>query len=212
MSSRQRSSSGNNEETAGQHPPRSVAAVSTGDTRTTVTRRVQRVPADWPTLHLEDSIPEWTELVVDGLVRHRLRLDLSALLDLDAEQRNVPLHCVWGWSRPDPVWTGVGLNLVLDRAEPMGTHVTVWSASGVYSACLPIADARRGMLVWGRDGEPLMPASGGPLRFLGPPDHWGYKGVKWAARVTVGDRFVPGFWESKVADPVGRVPEGVELE
>jgi hypothetical protein len=25
-------------------------------------------------------------------------------------------------------------------------------------------------------------------------------------RLTVGDRFVPGFWESRIGDPVGRIP------
>jgi hypothetical protein len=27
----------------------------------------------------------------------------------------------------------------------------------------------------------------------------------------VGDRFVPGFWESRIGDPVGRIPEEVVL-
>jgi len=44
-----------------------------------------------------------------------------------------------------------------------------------------------------------------------PPELWAYKGVKWASRVTVGDRFTPGFWESRIGDPVGTIPEEVVL-
>ena len=86
-------------------------------------------------------------------------------------------------------------------------HVTVTSASDTYSACLTLADAARGFLAWARDGERLAPMHGGPLRYISPPDYWAYKDVKWASRVTVRDGFRPGFWEAKVADPVGRIPE-----
>jgi len=175
-------------------------------------RRVQRVPEDWPLLHLEAAVPPWgPALAVGGMVRHQLRLDLADLGQLGPETRAIPLHCVWGWSRPDVSWDGVGLDRVLELAEPEGGYVTVVAASDVYSSCLPVEDAVRGLLAWRRDGKELPCEAGGPLRYVGPPDHWGYKGVKWAARVTVGDRFVPGFWEARVADPVGHIPEEVEL-
>jgi DMSO/TMAO reductase YedYZ molybdopterin-dependent catalytic subunit len=58
----------------------------------------------------------------------------------------------------------------------------------------------------------VIPAqAGGPVRFVSPPGYWGYKHVKWAARADIVDRFCPGFWETKVGDPVGRIPEGVEI-
>ena len=174
-------------------------------------RRVQRVPESWPILHLEASVPRWTGLVVDGLVRRPLRLDRESLPDLGTTERSVPVHCVWGWSRPDGRWTGVAMGDVLAAASPLGGWVTVRSASGAYSSCLPIADAARGLLAWARDGRDLPPEEGAPLRFLPPPDYWAYKGVKWAARITVGDRFLLGLWESKVADPLGRIPADVDL-
>lgn len=175
--------------------------------------RVQRVPADWPIVHLEADAPPWDGLVVEGTVQHRRRFsldDLRALADDDGPL-DLPLHCVWGWSRPDVSWHGVALGVVLDLVGAEGAFVTVHAGSDVYSACLPAADARRGLLAWARDGEALSSEAGGPLRFVGPPDYWAYKGVKWATRVVVGDRFAPGFWESKVADPVGRIPEDVVL-
>lgn len=175
-----------------------------------VARRVQRVPAEWPVLHLEHELPGWDGLLVQGLARHPRRFDLAALATLGTERRRLAVHCVWGWSRSDPVWDGVGLDRLFDIVEPTGDWVELHSSSGTYSACLPIADAARGMLAWARDGETLTAEAGGPLRFLPPPEYWAYKGVKWAARVVVGDRFRPGFWESKVADPMGRIPEEVE--
>ena len=174
-------------------------------------RRVQRVPEACPVLHLETSVPEWTAVAVDGMVRRRLRLDAAQLREFPVTDRTVPIHCVWGWSRPDGRWTGVPVTHLLDAATPLAAWVTVRSASGAYSSSLPIADAARGLLAWKRDGRDLAPEEGGPLRFLAPPDYWGYKGVKWAARITVVDRFLLGLWESKVADPLGRIPSDVEL-
>ena len=176
-------------------------------------QRVQRVPSDWPVVHLENAPPSWPGLVVDGLVRAPARYDdVDALAALGAEQRAIPLHCVWGWSRPDATWEGVPLSTLLEAAGVNGgTHVTFSSASGTYSSCLPVADAARGLLAWTRDGERLSPEAGGPLRFVTPPEYWAYKGVKWTARVSVTNRFLPGFWEARVADPVGRIPQAVVL-
>ncbi len=178
---------------------------------TTPTQRVQRVPSEWPVLHLEAETPDWDGLVVDGLVRAPRRFDLTTLAALGAEERAIPLHCVWGWSRPDATWEGVSLSALLHATGAEGSHVIVSSASDAYSGCLPLADAARGMLAWRRDGELLAPEAGGPLRFVTPPEYWAYKGVKWAARVSVTNRFVPGFWEARVADPVGKIPPEVLL-
>ena len=168
--------------------------------------RVQRVPEQWPIVHLESEIPEWEHLAVDGHVAHSRRLTIGDLGLLGVEEREIDVHCVWGWSRPAVRWTGVGVDRVLALAGVQGSHVTVQAASDEYSACLPVFDAARGFLAWARDGEPLVPEEGGPLRFVPPPELWGYKGVKWVQRLTVGDRFVPGFWESRIGDPVGRIP------
>ena len=176
-------------------------------------RRVQRVPEAWPVLHLETDVPGWNGLRVDGLVGAGRHFDLSALRALGSDEYHLAVHCVWGWSRPEVRWQGVSLGRLLDAVgiAKSATHVVVESASDTYSSCLPLADGAEGVLAWGRDGEPLAPEAGGPLRYVGPSSYWGYKGVKWAARVGVTDHFVPGFWESKVADPVGRIPAEVEL-
>lgn len=171
--------------------------------------RVQRTAETWPTLHLEAEVPEFDTLAIDGAVRHPRRFRVDELRSLGEEERAIALHCVWGWSRPDATWTGLDMGLLLSLVEPEGDWVTVSAASGVYSACLPRSDAERGVLAWARDGEPLEPMAGGPLRFVPPAHYWAYKGVKWAARITVSHHFRAGPWESRVADPMGRIPEEV---
>ncbi|HWC39517.1 MAG TPA: molybdopterin-dependent oxidoreductase [Acidimicrobiales bacterium] len=177
------------------------------------TRRVQRVPETWPVVHLEADPPRWSCLTVGGLVRSSGRFDLAALRELGPVRLNLAVHCVWGWSRPRVTWDGVPLGRLLETAgvDPTATHAVIEAASDTYSSCLPLEDAVRGMLAWARDGEILSDEGGGPLRYVGPPTYWGYKGVKWASQVRLTDRFTAGFWESKVADPFGRIPEEIEL-
>ena len=178
------------------------------------TRRVQRVAERWPVVHLESEIPDVTSVTVDGLVHHPRVLSLRDLVALDGGEHVLDLHCVWGWSKPGVRWTGVPLAAVLAitgidcGGDP---YVTVSSASDTYSSCLPLHDAARGILAWARDGSLLPDEHGGPMRYLAPVEYWAYKGVKWANRVTVVDRFCAGFWETRLPDPVGRIPEEVEL-
>lgn len=162
-------------------------------------------------LHLEQEIPSVERVTVDGLVSAPRSYSLQQLQRLAPERAVVPLHCVWGWSRPTATWDGVPLKRILDASRARGDFVVVHSASGAYSSCLPIADAMRGMLAWGRDGDPLPPEAGGPLRFVAPAEYWGYKSIKWVSRVAVVAHFSPGLWESKVADPIGRIPPGLEV-
>lgn len=175
-----------------------------------VPRRVQRVPSTWPVLHLETEVPGVDGLVVDGLVAEAAEFSLADLRRLEVERRLVPVHCVWGWSRPDAVWDGVSVARVLSLCRPTGAYVVLQSSSGTYSSCLPIEDGGRGLLAWGRNREALTPWAGGPLRFVVPADYWAYKGVKWSSRITVVDHFKAGFWESKVADPIGRIRGDLE--
>lgn len=164
-------------------------------------------------LHLEAAPPAWSDLSVGGLVSSAGRFDLAGLRELGPVRLDVALHCVWGWSRPRATWEGIPLGRVLERVDvdPHATHVVIEAASDIYSSCLPTDDAARGVLAWARDGEVLSHEAGGPLRYVAPSTYWGYKGVKWASRVRLTDRFMPGFWESKVADPLGRIPKEIEL-
>lgn len=172
-------------------------------------RRVQRIPSAWPVLHLEASVPSWNGLTVRGMVRHPRRWTLEDLKALGAVERREDIHCVWGWSELGHRWEGIPLSVLLDVCEPEGSWVTVVASSDSYSSCIPLEDAASGFLAWGLDGRPLAAERGGPMRYLPPAGYWAYKGVKWVAELVVVDRFAPGFWESRVADPLGRIPSDV---
>jgi DMSO/TMAO reductase YedYZ molybdopterin-dependent catalytic subunit len=198
-------------------PARTLSRVSTTDRSHAAAPRpdrVQRLVDRLPVVHLEADVPRpragWT-LRVEGLVQRPLELSLEDLRRLPRGDRTMDLHCVWGWSRRSCRWGGVGLDTLFDLAgaDPRATVATVAAIEGPYASCLHLSDARAGVLAWELDAEPLPPQHGGPLRFVQPAWLWGYKGVKWAARITLADRFVPGFWEAKTGDAEGRVPSEV---
>ncbi|MFE1101742.1 molybdopterin-dependent oxidoreductase [Nocardiopsis alba] len=118
-------------------------------------------------------------------------------------------HCVLRFTVPDVRWTGVRTSDLVRWAPPSPetTHVMVWGEYG-YSANLRIDDflADGVLLATHRDGEPLSPEHGYPLRLV-VPQLYGWKSVKWLRSVEymVGDR--RGFWEERGyhnrADPWG---------
>ncbi|MEO6714938.1 MAG: molybdopterin-dependent oxidoreductase [Mycobacteriales bacterium] len=179
-------------------------------------RRVQRPLDDLPPVHLEAEIPtataaQWT-LTVDGCVDVPQVLSIDTLFALGVDDVVQDFHCVWGWSRPDCVWTGVPGSAVAEAAGLREDFVVVSAAGGVYASALTIDEFRTGFFATHLDGNELAPESGGPLRFVQPPGKWAYKGVKWVVRVTGTPHFTPGFWETVVGNPVGDIPaERVDL-
>jgi DMSO/TMAO reductase YedYZ molybdopterin-dependent catalytic subunit len=174
--------------------------------------RVQRRTEDLPILHLESAIPAagW-DLVVDGLVTESLSWPVDAIRAMASERRVWDLHCVWGWTRPGLAWEGVPAARVIDAARPLpeARFVMVTSVGNGYTSCFSLNRARRSLLAWRLDGADLTPEHGGPLRLVPPPTKWGYKGVKWVARLTLIEEFTPGFWETLVGDPHGDIPPDV---
>ncbi|MEA2566108.1 MAG: hypothetical protein QOD49_1285 [Actinomycetota bacterium] len=174
--------------------------------------RVQRRTDGLPILHLEPEIPGagW-DLVVDGLVTESLSWPVDAIRAMASERRVWDLHCVWGWTRLGLAWEGVPAARVIDSARPLpeAWFVMVSSVGNGYTSCFSLNRARRSLLAWRLDGAELSAEHGGPLRLVPPPTKWGYKGVKWVARLTLIEEFTPGFWETLVGDPHGDIPQDV---
>jgi DMSO/TMAO reductase YedYZ molybdopterin-dependent catalytic subunit len=174
--------------------------------------RVQRPTSTFPVLHLEPEIPApGFEVVVDGLVSEPLRWSVGAIRAMVSECRVWDLHCVWGWSRLGCAWEGLPAGRLIDAARPLAgaAYVLAASAGGGYTSCFTLHRAMRSLLAWRLDGADLPPEHGGPLRLVTPPGKWGYKGVKWISRLTLLADFTPGFWEARVGDPHGDIPEDV---
>jgi DMSO/TMAO reductase YedYZ molybdopterin-dependent catalytic subunit len=107
-------------------------------------------------------------------------------------------RCVNGWRVKNNIWRGVRLRDVLDSAAPnsRAKHVTFYSGDGVYTESLTWKQARsdHALLVWELDGQPLIREQGWPLRLI-YPDMYGYKSIKWLARMEVKSGRDLGFWE-----------------
>lgn len=181
-------------------------------------RRVQRPTVDLPVVHLEREVPaldRWS-LSVDGLVEEPCAWDIEQIRSFPREERTLDLNCVWGWVRPACRWRGVEAWRLLDAARPKaGANFVLAEAAAddsvsdsgrVYASCLSMGEARASLVAWQLDEADLTPEHGAPLRLVPPPEKWGYKGVKWLARLSVIDSFSPGFWEEMVGNPVGDIP------
>ncbi|WP_017591112.1 molybdopterin-dependent oxidoreductase [Nocardiopsis potens] len=116
-------------------------------------------------------------------------------------------HCVTRFTLPEVRWSGVPAAELVALAPPApeATHVMVWAEYG-YSANVRMDDflAEGVLLATHRDGAPLTPEHGHPLRLV-VPHLYGWKSVKWlrAIEYLTGDR--RGFWEERgyhnIADP-----------
>lgn len=175
--------------------------------------RVQRIVDELPPLHVELEPPArdpWL-LSVGGLVARPLELSIAGLRSLGTIVRVEDFHCVWGWSRPGVRWTGTPTGVLLDEAgiDRRATHVRFSAYDSPYASCVPIDQARDGLLAIGLELKPLTAEHGGPLRWLQPDYLWGYKGVKWLGSIELIDSVKAGPWETAVGDIEGRVPDGL---
>jgi DMSO/TMAO reductase YedYZ molybdopterin-dependent catalytic subunit len=148
---------------------------------------------DFPVLSVEGGPPavapqDWV-LSVDGLVDEPLRLDRAAWLALPRTQVTTDLQCVDGWTVNDLRWEGVRVGDLLHRValRPEGQYVSFHAYGGAYANSLTLTEALapEALLADSLDGAPLPAAHGGPLRLV-IPTQFGYRNVKWVARVEVG--------------------------
>jgi DMSO/TMAO reductase YedYZ molybdopterin-dependent catalytic subunit len=161
----------------------------------------------------------WT-LVVDGRVRHPLRLSLVELRAWPTTTAIVTMECAGNGRAllaPRPVsqpwlheavgtarWTGVALAALLDEAHLLdGTVDVVFTGSdrgvegGVeqaYARSIPLAEAMSSgaILAYAVNDQPLPPQHGFPLRLV-VPGWYGMTNVKWLSRIEARDRAFDGY-------------------
>ena len=138
-------------------------------------------------------------LTVDGLVDHPLDLTLTDLQARPATRLVKDFQCVTGWRVPGVHWEGVLLSDLLDEAgvAPSARAITFESFDGTYTESLTLDEARRADVIaaYSMSDGPLSREHGGPVRLLVAP-MYGYKSIKWLARIHVVDRVEPGYWET----------------
>jgi DMSO/TMAO reductase YedYZ molybdopterin-dependent catalytic subunit len=142
--------------------------------------------------------PATWRLEVGGLVSTPLSLDYRALRALPRVEQVSTFHCVTGWTVKDVHWAGFRIHDVLAAAGPKaaGRALRFTSAEHPYVDDLTLEQAALPdvLLAYEMDGRPLPREHGAPLRLV-IPDMYGYKNVKWVARIDVVAEARPGYWE-----------------
>jgi DMSO/TMAO reductase YedYZ molybdopterin-dependent catalytic subunit len=156
----------------------------------------------WRIYTISGSMPifdprEW-RLEIGGLVRRPVSLTYNHLLALPRAHQVSDFHCVTGWSVAGVRWGGVRLHELLRLADPLpSAHaIRFVSAEEPYDDSLTLEQALlpNVMLAHHMDGQPLSRPHGAPARIV-IPEMYGYKGVKWLARMELVAKQPTGYWE-----------------
>ncbi len=160
----------------------------------------QYLTEKWPVLHYggvpKVKLDSW-DFTLEGLVEEPVKLSYEQLKQLPRQTVQKDVHCVTRWSLLDSTWEGVAISEVMKLVtlKPAATHVMVKAEHG-FTANLSLEDFVRpeNMLVDTRNGEPIPPEHGWPLRLFVPHLYF-WKSAKWVRGLEfmAGDR--PGFWE-----------------
>jgi DMSO/TMAO reductase YedYZ molybdopterin-dependent catalytic subunit len=172
----------------------------------------QYIPRTLPVLHygpVPAFRPESWDLRIFGATASgsEARLRWPDVEALPTAQIAADFHCVTKFTVPDICWAGVRAATVLGLfpPAPVVTHVMIWADFG-YSANIRISDfaADDTMLATHRDGKPLTPEHGYPLRLV-VPSLYAWKSVKWVRAIEYLTMDRRGFWEERgyhnTADP-----------
>ena len=160
----------------------------------------QYLTEKWPVLHYggvpKVDLATW-DFTMDGLVVRPVKLTYQQMKALPRKTVQRDVHCVTRWSMLDSTWEGAPVSelMKLVQRKPEATHVMVKAEHG-FTANLSLDDFLReeNMLVDTRNGEPISPEHGWPLRLFVPHLYF-WKSAKWVRGLEflAGDR--PGFWE-----------------
>lgn len=156
----------------------------------------------FPAYHISKQIPlapqGWV-LQVGGLVARPLVLTLADLQKLPRTDVRLRHHCVEGWSAVSS-WHGVRMSEIarLAGADGRAAFVDFHSFDEGYHSSWDRESALhpQTILAYGKNGEPLPPAYGAPLRLYAAVK-LGYKMVKYLTRVDFLPQRTGGYWEDQ---------------
>ncbi len=162
----------------------------------------QRLVTTWPILHVGE-VPGFDEATWDlrvfGRVERPLRLTYAELRDLPVVRVRADFHCVTGWTTLDNLWEGVAFRSLAEAARPRPEAAWVLvHCEGGYTANLSLEALLDDdvLLAWGRNGEPLAPEHGFPLRLV-VPKRYGWKSAKWVRGLEFLAENRRGYWEER---------------
>ena len=162
----------------------------------TATRKFPLVGEQSPSPEALD-LAGW-RLEIAGLVDQPLSLSYPEVLALPQRELVADIHCVTSWSHLGMRLQGTPLADLLKLAGPgAGARFVRFEAYSPrrHDTSLPLELARADTwLVHSRDGEPLPPEHGGPLRTVTPSRYF-YKSLKWVHRIELLAEDRLGYWE-----------------
>jgi DMSO/TMAO reductase YedYZ molybdopterin-dependent catalytic subunit len=164
----------------------------------------QYVPRGWPVLHY-GPVPKFRpgqwDLRVHGATAAggEFRWTWREVETMPRDDVTADFHCVTKFTIAGVRWAGILTSTLVRLAPPAddATHVMVWAEYG-YSANLRMTDflTATTLLATHRDGEPLTPDHGAPLRMV-VPHLYAWKSVKWVRAIEYLTADRRGFWEER---------------
>lgn len=143
------------------------------------------------------NLDSW-RLNVYGLVERPLTLTYQDLLSFPQSDLVADIHCVTSWSHFGMSLQGLPLAMLLEQARPLPearfVRFEAYSLRN-HDTSLPLDLALADTwLIHGRDGEPLTPEHGFPLRTVTPSRYF-YKSLKWVHQIELLAEDRLGYWE-----------------
>lgn len=162
----------------------------------------QHLVKGWPVLHygpIPPFDPNTWDFRVWGEVDHPVTLSYAEFRALPSTRVKADFHCVTKFTVLENEWEGVSFRAVHDLVgpKPSARHVMAHCEYG-YEANLALEVLLEGdvLLAWGRNGEPLSPEHGYPLRLI-VPKRYGWKSTKWVRGLEFMADDRRGFWEER---------------
>lgn len=170
------------------------------------TGRSNRIPPGqfqtqkWPVLHAGGvpriDLEKWS-LTLSGLVDHPQKITWQELQAFPHVKILADMHCVTRWSLLDNTWEGVSTRYLANLAgvQSKARYVIAHGEHG-FTTNLPLSDFLDDdcLVAWSRNGEPLSPDHGWPLRLM-IPKLYAWKSAKWLVGLEFTEHNEPGFWE-----------------
>jgi DMSO/TMAO reductase YedYZ molybdopterin-dependent catalytic subunit len=154
----------------------------------------------WPVLHFQGPPrfdPASWDLRVFGECSSPFTLSYDQLKALPNVRVEADFHCVTGWSALDFAWEGVSFRTLAEMAGPnadarwVTAHCDFGYTSNLSMEAMMDDDV---LVAWAKDGRPLSPDHGFPLRLV-VPKRYAWKSAKWLRGLEFMKHNVRGFWE-----------------
>jgi hypothetical protein len=127
-----------------------------------------------------------------GLVNNPLSLTYAELRELPAITSKQDHTCVDHVTTPGHEFEGVDFSTIVNLTEPDSDCEWILAeCDGGYTMVHPVT--RPMILIYKRNGRPLEPTNGYPLR-LWAPGEWGWKNPKWVRRIKFCEEREVDYW------------------